>query len=90
MGSVLTFEELTEQVVSMAMGQTARSSIELGVIQGFCLDVAVDISPELVPLLSSVHGLDRLVLALEAMPDLIRPAAPDRALWTFVRGDDSI
>lgn len=90
MGSLLTFEELTEQVVSVATEQTARSSIELGVIQGFCLDVAVGLLPELVAPLSGVRGLDRLVLTLEAIPDLIRPAVPDRALWAFVRGDNSI
>ncbi|MFJ6323333.1 MULTISPECIES: hypothetical protein [unclassified Rhizobium] len=85
MAGLLTFDELTAQVISMARDQTPRASIELGVIQGFCLDVAADLSPDLVRYLSSVSGLDQLVSTLESMPDLIRPAASDRALWNFVR-----
>ncbi|MBO0144000.1 hypothetical protein JZX87_22840 [Agrobacterium sp. Ap1] len=84
---LLTLDELTAQVISMARDYTPRNSIELGVIQGFCVDVAGDLSPDLVPLLSSVNGLEQLVSSLESMPDLIRPAAPDRALWNFVRGE---
>lgn len=85
MSGLLTLEELTAQVISMARDQTPRASIELGVIQGFCLDVAADLSPDLVPYLSSVKGLDQLVSTLESMPELISPDAPDRALWKFVR-----
>jgi hypothetical protein len=86
MTDLLTLEELTTQVIAMARGQTSRDTIELGVIQGFCVDVATDVSPDLVPLLSSVNGLDLLVSTLEGMPELIRPGAPDRAVWNFVRG----
>lgn len=85
MAGLLTFDELTAQVILMARDHTLRPSIELGVIQGFCLDVAADLSPDLVPYLSNVNGLDQLVSTLESMPELIRPAAPDRGLWNFVR-----
>ncbi len=87
--SLLTVEELVAQVVVMARSQTPRDSVELGVLQGFCVDVATDLSPDLVLFMSSANGLERLVSVLNSMPDVILPATCDNALWNFVRDEDS-
>lgn len=85
MTDVLTFDELTARVLSMAIDQTSRETIELGVIQGFCLDLAEDLSPDLVPVLTSITGLELLVATLEHMPDFVTLAATDKSMWKLVR-----
>lgn len=82
---LLTFEELAAKVMVMARGQTPRRAIELGVIHGFCLDVAEDLAPELIRVLATVDGLHQLVGVLETMPDVVKPSSADKASWEFVR-----
>lgn len=85
MSGLMTFEELAARVIVTARDQTPRPAIELGVIHGFCLDVAEDLAPELIGVLASVDGLHLLVAALETMPDIVKPSSGDKSSWEFVR-----
>jgi hypothetical protein len=85
MSRLLTFNELVASVLATARDSTNRDTIELGVIHGFGVDVAEDLAPDLMDLLSSVGGLSILVSTLERLPNLVSPALADKSLWNFVR-----
>jgi hypothetical protein len=79
-----TFQELVDGVVCGLRDLSPRSTVELGIIHGFCVDAAKDNAPTLVSFLSSVDGLQALSAALARMPETVTAVGVDGATWRFV------
>jgi len=80
-----SFIEFVEQVVSELRALTPRSTVELGILHGFCLDAAQARQPQLVDFLTSPAGLAALSATLGQMPDKVLQADIEGATWEFVR-----
>lgn len=78
-----TFQELVDGVVCELRDLSPRSTVELGVIHGFCVDAAKDNAPTLVSFLSSVDGLQALSAELSKMPEILTAVGVDGATWRF-------
>jgi hypothetical protein len=82
--AVKTFGGLVLEVVVALREVSPRSTVELGVIHGFCVDAAHANAPALVNFLSSVEGLQALSAELSRMSEKITAVGIDGAEWRFV------
>lgn len=80
-----SFIEFVEEVVAEVRDITPRSSVELGILHGFCLDAAQQRRPKLVDFLTSPAGLSALSAALGQMSDKVLQADVDGSTREFVR-----
>lgn len=78
------FEEMVETVIKALRDATPREVVELGVLHGFCVDVAREAHPNLLLFLSSPQGLEALAAHLSRMPDVVEPANVEGTRWRFV------
>lgn len=85
---IATFQVLVHDVVAGLRDLSPRSTVELGVIHGFCVDAARERAPTLVAFLSSVDGLEALSAELSRMPEILSTVGVDGAEWQFVGRDD--
>ncbi len=79
------FTQFVTEVVITAREITPRKSVELGVIHGFCTEVAHKRASHMLEFLASVNGLTALSLELSRMPDLITAEDVNGSMWAFVR-----
>lgn len=82
-----SFEELVQGAVRGLRDLTLRETVELGVLHGFCVDVARENQPDLFLVLSSIDGLAAFSAHLSRMPDVIEPIDCDGSRWRFVEDD---
>ncbi len=80
-----SFIDFVEEVVDSLREITPRSSVELGVLHGFCLDAAQERRKKFVDFLTSPGGLTALSAALGQMPDKVLQTDIEGKTWKFVR-----
>ena len=78
------FEHLVESVIKSLGDATPRKTVELGVLHGFCVDVAREAHPNLFLFLSSPQGLEAFAAHLARMSDVIEPVDVNGGKWRFL------